>query len=188
MKIGLLYGTHKIWQTYANLLWNMSLKTIGWNGSPDFGLQHYFWFQVAVTVEIGWFHGSWQCDLSCKTLLGRLDVTWCDQWPLALQPQQPQQPWGVQKWGHSAQKATFGCRGGAGGAAYASPAMNQFRSISVCVSTCQLRYPKIAKLILTVSLVSLTVRILCSWLWSHVAINSAARWNVDSWTLRCSKV
>jgi len=53
MKIGLLYGTHKIWQTYANLLWNMSLKTIGWNGSPDFGLQHYFWFQVAVTVEIG---------------------------------------------------------------------------------------------------------------------------------------
>jgi len=119
------------------------------------------------------------------------NITWkvgCDQWPLALQPQQPQQPWGLQKWGHSAQKATFGCRGGAGGAAYASPAMNQFRSISVRVSTCQLRYPEIAKLILTVSLVSLTVRILCSWLWSHVAINSAARWNVDSWTLRCSKV
>lgn len=80
-----MIGAYENWvalrypQNMANLLWNMSLKTIGWNGSPDFGLQHYFWFQVAVTVEIGWFHGSWQCDLSCKTLLGRLDVT-SDPW------------------------------------------------------------------------------------------------------------
>jgi hypothetical protein len=54
-----MIGAYENWvalrypQNMANLLWNMSLKTIGWNGSPDFGLQHYFWFQVAVTVEIG---------------------------------------------------------------------------------------------------------------------------------------